>query len=63
MCVVATFVRMASSHRDGASLKLASIVSCCCVAVISALNSAMLSLLRCTVALLAMLKLEKPLRS
>lgn len=49
-------------HKDVATLELTSIAGCCCVAVIAALNSDILSLLRCDLALLAMLKVAKSSR-
>ena len=59
---VTTVDGMEPPHGNGAPLELAIITSCCCVAEIAALNSSMLLLLHCAVALLTMLKAVKPSR-
>ena len=58
--VVATVGGMAPPHRAGAALELSIISICFCVAAIAALNSSLLSLLRCAMVLLAMINAAKP---
>ena len=54
--MIATVGGMEQPYGDGAVLDIESIASCCCMVAITTLNSAMMSLLHCTVALLEILK-------